>query len=651
WEASPYEHTLLMSFVDGDQKYMPDAEAHDLQTWEFKRSGTAKGSAEQFVTTATELLEDMKATAHSALKAGAGAAEIVFDQAMFPDEGFSGEVHLNPYARVLVMEQGIRTAVVSLELVNIPSDVIGTIKEIVSEKTGTPVENIWVHATHAITTPHGPSDAAKLELYKKAVTAAVTEAAVQAADTFQAAVMGIGTGTCDVNANHGIELSSGWYIGMDSTMPSNKEMTILRFDTLDGDPIGFMISYGIKPTAIDNVEMKANTRKISSDVPGVACQLMEEEFGVPAMFCMPAAADQIPREVTTYYVENEQGEAVKVELSVEEGIEIVDRLGAEMGEDAISIAKGITCTSEKQAIVAADTSFTWPSKSGDGEVKVDVRGLTIGDDLAFVGFKPEVNALTEQQLWEASPYEHTLLMSFVDGDQKYMPDAEAHDLQTWEFKRSGTAKGSAEQFVTTATELLNGIKSGKITGNTGSGSEGGNGGTQVKKTIEMGGYNWIVLDEQDGEMLVLSERILENRAYHSAGGAITWENCELRAYLNGEFYDKTFSDAEKAKIVATTIENKSNPQYGIAGGNATTDKVFLLSLGEVEKYLNSGVELLRGLDVQTGEGNWWHLRSPGEATDVNASVNVIGLIDYHGVNDGVKDPTGGVRPAMWITVG
>jgi hypothetical protein len=280
---------------------------------------------------------------------------------------------------------------------------------------------------------------------------------------------------------------------------------------------------------------------------------------------------------------------------------------------------------------------------------VAVRGLTIGDSLAFVGFKPEVNAVTEQELWEASPYEHTLLVSFVDGDQKYMPDDEAYDLETWEFKRTGVAKGAAEQFVTTASELLEGIQSGEITGNTQSGSQTETGTAQEKKIVQMGGYNWIVIKEEDGKQLLLSEKILEDRAYHSAGGAVTWETSELRSYLNGEFYDKTFTDAEKARIVETTIENKSNSQYGVAGGNDTTDKVFLLSLSEAENYLGSGIELLRGIEADTGAGNWWHLRSPGEATDVAASVNSIGLIDYHGVAGGVTDPTGGVRPAMWIT--
>ena len=53
-----------------------------------------------------------------------------------------------------------------------------------------------------------------------------------------------------------------WYIGLGSTKPSNKTMTVLRLDSLSGDPIGFFISYGIKPTCIDNSEMAAKTRQI-----------------------------------------------------------------------------------------------------------------------------------------------------------------------------------------------------------------------------------------------------------------------------------------------------------------------------------------------------------------------------------------------------
>ena len=646
WEASPYKHTMILSFLDGDQKYMPDAQGHDLHTWEWARSGTGKGSAEKFVEVAANLLKEMQTENSYALKAGAGAQEIVFPNAMFPVEGFSGEVHLNPYVRVLVLEQQIKVAIVSYETVNVPSDVIAAVKEIVSAKTGVPANDVWVHATHAITTPHAPDDSAKRELFVTAMTEAAAAAAEQAAAAFQPAKMGVAIGTLDVNANRGIQIGENWYYGLNSTMPSNKEITVVGFEGLDGETIGTFISYGIKPTAIDNTEMKQNTRKISSDVPGVACRMLEEVTGAPALFCMPAAGDQIPKEVTTFFVPDPEKEAVKKELSVAEGIEIVERLGAEMGNCMIELVNGMTYSDEKQVIYAKDTSFTWANKNGDGEVTIDVRGMTIGGEIAFVGLKPEVNAVTEQQLWAASPYKHTMILSFLDGDQKYMPDAQGHDLHTWEWARSGTGKGSAEKFVEVAAELLKNITVPAADGE--GGSAGGNTATELK-TIEFAGLDWYVLEEQEGKMLVVSKNVLEARAYHAAGGAITWENSEMRAYLNSEFIEKTFSAQEQAKIIETTITNPSNSQYGIVGGNDTSDKVFLLSLNETEKYMGTGVELLRGIDIKTGEVTWWHLRSPGEATDVNASVNAIGLIDYHGVFDGVKDPTGGIRPAMWIS--
>lgn len=591
----------------------------------------------------------MKTDARYALKVGAGAQEIVFPDAMFPVEGFNGHVHINPFVRVLLLEQGTKTAIVSYEMVNVPADVIAQVKTIVSEKTDTSVHHIWVHATHAITTPHAPDNTVKRSLFVETMVNAAAAAADQAAATFQPAKLGVATGICNVNANRDIKIGDNWYYGLGSTMPSNKKMTVLCFKAMNGDAIAYFISYGIKPTAIDNVEMDTVTRKISSDVPGIACRMMEEKFHTPTLFCMPAAGDQIPRETAMYWETDAAGQAVEVKRTVAEGIEIVERLGREMGNAALTVADSIAdFTDEEQPVVSADTSFTWPNKSGDGEVTTTVRGITVGKDIAFVGLKPEINALTELELLEVSPYKHTLILSFLDGDSKYMPDKHSHDLQTWEWKRSGTAKGSAEKFVETAANLLKRIRAGETIDDTELHSENESNNVE-KPRIRMGGIEWIVLDKQDDKTLVVSAKILEKRAYHAPGGAITWENSEIRTYLNREFFDKTFTAEEKDAIVETRIENKSNSQYGVAGGDATMDRIFLLSLAEAEKYFAGGVELLRGIDIESDEVVWWHLRSPGEAADVAASVNAIGLIDYHGVYDGVTDSTGGVRPAMWVT--
>jgi len=92
---------------------------------------------------------------YNILSAGAGKAEIIFPQEMFPTDGFCG-IHDTPCLRILVLDCGVRVAIAAAELVNVPDDAISQCQEIISDKTGTRKENVWIHATHAITTPHAP---------------------------------------------------------------------------------------------------------------------------------------------------------------------------------------------------------------------------------------------------------------------------------------------------------------------------------------------------------------------------------------------------------------------------------------------------------------------------------------------------------------
>jgi len=61
---------------------------------------------------------------------------------------------------------------------------------------------------------------------------------------------------------------------------------------------------------------------------------------------------------------------------------------------------------------------------------------------------------------------------------------------------------------------------------------------QIGNVQSFGGYNWRVLDIQNGQALLLSELILEKRPYHKEQVNITWENCTMRNYLNNKFYNK-----------------------------------------------------------------------------------------------------------------
>jgi hypothetical protein len=407
----------------------------------------------------------------TSLKAGAGAAEIVFPSALFATpsavEGFGGTVHDNPHARVMVLETNNKVAIVSLELVRTDADGVALVKDIVSQYTGTPRNNIWVHSNHTITTPHEPTDAALKALWMGALQTAITTAAQQAASSFQPATAGFGTGTSDVNENRNVLMSDGQYhIGLGGSLSSNKAMTILRVNAQSsGKPIGFIVSYGVKPTAVDNAGQAAGVRQISSDVPGVACNMMEKQFGAPTLFLMGASGDQTPKYDAYRAVDNGGGSVTdNVDFYPLVGMGYIFQqmttLGTQMGNDAIAIAKTISPTQDHPTIGYDVTTFQWPDSTNASLTQLQVDAIRFGDS-AFVGFKPEIDAATEQQLQVAAQqlgYSHVMLDSFLAGDSKYMPHAAAYSAPlTVEAKKTGFAVGGAEELVTTSLKLLSGF--------------------------------------------------------------------------------------------------------------------------------------------------------------------------------------------------
>jgi hypothetical protein len=185
----------------------------------------------------------------------------------------------------------------------------------------------------------------------------------------------------------------------------------------------------------------------------------------------------------------------------------------------------------------------------------------------------------------------------------------------------------------------------------------------VGDTIHFGGFNWQVIDVRNGEALILSDRILEDRMYHPTQIDITWEDSELRSYLNNEFYNR-FNAVDRERIVETKIINNDNQWYGISGGNDTMDKIFLLSLHEIVSYFGDSGQLRNrpanalyisdqfnsSRIVTRGDGSsaWWWLRSPGDYSATASFVygnGRIGIDDRDG--KGVAS-AGGIRPALWL---
>ena len=195
---------------------------------------------------------------------------------------------------------------------------------------------------------------------------------------------------------------------------------------------------------------------------------------------------------------------------------------------------------------------------------------------------------------------------------------------------------------------------------------------QTGDKLTFGHYDWRVLDIQKKTALIMTERIIEQRSYHDAYKDITWAECSLRKYLNGEFYDK-FSAADKSRIVPVLNKNPDNQWYGTKGGADTEDCIFLLSMEEVVcRYFGDSSSMLyhpgknqrywferkdennsRRIAMTQDEIWWWWLRTPGRVGVKAVYIHGDGNIGIQGNNilkGNLSDGrcTGGVRPALWM---
>ena len=176
---------------------------------------------------------------------------------------------------------------------------------------------------------------------------------------------------------------------------------------------------------------------------------------------------------------------------------------------------------------------------------------------------------------------------------------------------------------------------------------------------------WLVLDVKEGKALLISKYALDCKPYNTEFVDITWENCTLRQWLNEEFINSAFSEDELKKILTTTVVAEDNEEARSEAGNDTQDKMFLLSISEVEKYFGSDearasaatefavnqgsvVGGADGPEAYRGNCSWW-LRSPGYGQGYGTIVDGGGHVYFY--DNYVNYDNRSVRPAMWIELG
>lgn len=412
------------------------------------------------------------------MRAGAGKTEIVLADSYLELEDFA-VIHRTLNARAFVLECQETAVFLSLELTSLPEEEVLKLKDSISEQFKIKKDFIWICVTHTFSAPHflpdyrlkRPEQAALKEKFREEVAGAAMKAVSKAFCTLSPAKAGFGTGFCQVNQNRDVELEDGWWIGEGGMGLTDRRVSVLRFENMEGKLIALLFHYGIQSSVMDGSKLGAGGRAVTPDLAGIASNFAEKKCGeedAVALFLLGAAGDQAPveRAVCETFV---LGERIRKDKQ-EEGFGICERLGGQLGEAVWNISEKIRCREEEYKLEFGKIFFRVPGKEMERELgklhpvkkmeyvpeeerKVQVEVIKLGD-LAFVGVKPELNCITAAAIRYCSPFRHTLVCTMVNGAQKYMADRESYDRFTYEAMNSPFGKGAAEILTRQALGLL-----------------------------------------------------------------------------------------------------------------------------------------------------------------------------------------------------
>jgi Neutral/alkaline non-lysosomal ceramidase, N-terminal len=382
-------------------------------------------------------------------------------------EGFKG-IHDHIYARAIVLSDGSKTAaVVAWELIGIPDKVWEELSQRIATETGIPVDYLLLAAVHdhAAPSPYGMygNDSPKSAAYTKQVEDATVEAVRKAKQNLQPAKLGIGTGKAYVNMNRReYSPEQGWWLGFNPEGPSNKTVTVIRFDSLSGKPIALFINY-----AVHAVVMGDENYQVSGDLAGATSRYVENYYrGKPEDAPRDDAGAAIQRkpgetsdQVVAMWTSAAAGDQNPVSLSRGSDFTMVDSLGKILGEEAVRVAAATHATDQVQ-IRGAQQVVTCPGRKlqagpvprpdykWDDSDPVSIRlSLLVINDMALAGVSGEVMTMINEHLKKQTPSIHTIMVTHTNGSSGYIPDDAAFEQVSYEITTSHLKPGCAENAI------------------------------------------------------------------------------------------------------------------------------------------------------------------------------------------------------------
>ena len=397
--------------------------------------------------------------------AGAGKAQIRFTEEMFPTfgENYTG-VHDPLTVQVLVLQDVESYVLAACDVVILQER--QEVVTFISVHTGIPADHVILHTSHVLAAPHfqkrvstagmrerggaGLSEeeleayAARDNLMYAAFTDALAAACDEALSSLQAARYGCGTCEAAVNINRVLERGGEWIQGTNQDGESDHTVTVLRFESLSGDPIAVLFHCNMAPGALEG-SVCGEERLVSADVAGAAERYVERFIGqgVKAFYLTGTTGDQWQALRARIDYMDESGEQVIRDLG-EAGFVMPRILGLRLAQQVVKTAQSIVCSVPQASMRLVRRDFSYPGKE-DAASECPAAVLSIGDD-AWTAIGAEVTVAFGRKVKERSPFAHTLLIEFAADGGGYMAEREYYAHHSYQAGKSRFSAGGAESF-------------------------------------------------------------------------------------------------------------------------------------------------------------------------------------------------------------
>jgi neutral ceramidase len=426
-----------------------------------------------------------------------GAARIDITPATDPAHPPSGKyAHEKLYLRAIVLDSGAsRAALVGADQGMLFESVWAAASKQVAAELQCPVENVVLSMTHThsawgpgdqpfrpIGKAGGPPSGPDLGAPPPPIVGRILDAVKEAKAKLQPARVGFGHGLSHLNVSRdNIDADTHlWTQAPNLDGPSDKTVAVIKFESLEGEPIAVYMTYAMHPVNgyLSDV--------ISADFCGAASRHVEQAYGdrLVAVFAQGASGDQNPLylRASTNVMASRYGARVtgdvmtreKVEAPLRDGkvqahaadpqaLDVMEKVmeseGVLLGEEVIRVMTNTRRMDPAPVLTAAQTTLTCPGRKRlddareglpgryeDGDpVHIRLGLLRIGD-IALCSANAEIYTAIGLKLKAASPLAETLLVTVANGmaNSGYVPNDAAFGAYSFQVLGTRLKPGCAE---------------------------------------------------------------------------------------------------------------------------------------------------------------------------------------------------------------